>query len=285
VTSKTVSAATISRQLSAKGFQKSVSTGDGSGTCTRGFIVHQNGPGKAEVCVRPQERPDLVAQVDRHAAELRKIGYAVALERKNYTGAPLIIRVSRPTAPTEQETTTVPAPKPPINSRTEDDIRAELDRPGAAHFSRPEIRALLDELDRLRSDGRPTCDATSNAPGNILFGPCILRHQHDGPGHQDAQGRTWQFIPHPMAAPTPFDKTATAIDFLTDAASTEYRTALYECRTALKHATDAAGSNPAALDRIDMHSLTTLARYAAELLRHGGTLAALAQLGDIHKEN
>lgn len=42
----------------------------------------------------------------------------------------------------------------PKNSpaRWEQEIRAELDRPGAAHFTRAEIRALLDELDRVRAD-------------------------------------------------------------------------------------------------------------------------------------
>ncbi|GAA1977290.1 hypothetical protein [Kitasatospora viridis] len=40
---------------------------------------------------------------------------------------------------------------PPLNPRTEDDIRTELDRPGPAHLTRNEIKALLAELDRLRA--------------------------------------------------------------------------------------------------------------------------------------
>jgi hypothetical protein len=94
--SRTLSAAAISRQLTRAGFIKSVSTGDGSGTCTHGFITHQDSPWGATVCVRPQERPDLQEQTDRHAAQLRDLGYAVEQHRMSYTGAPLIIRVTRP---------------------------------------------------------------------------------------------------------------------------------------------------------------------------------------------
>ena len=37
-----------------------------------------------------------------------------------------------------------------------------------------------------------TCDASRIAPiGETLIGPCILRHQHDGPVHQDANGTRW----------------------------------------------------------------------------------------------
>lgn len=35
-----------------------------------------------------------------------------------------------------------------------------------------------------------TCDA-SMADGTNLFGPCILRHHHDGPVHKDATGTRW----------------------------------------------------------------------------------------------
>jgi hypothetical protein len=95
-TARTLSAAAISRQLTRAGFQKSVSTGDGSGTCTHGFIALSPSPWRAEVCVRPQERPDLAEQTERHAEALRGFGYATELHRQPYTGAPLIIRVTRP---------------------------------------------------------------------------------------------------------------------------------------------------------------------------------------------
>lgn len=35
-----------------------------------------------------------------------------------------------------------------------------------------------------------TCDA-SMADGTNLFGPCILRHRHDGPVHKDSTGTRW----------------------------------------------------------------------------------------------
>jgi hypothetical protein len=94
--SRTLSAAAISRQLTRAGFTKSVSTGDGSGTCTHGFIARADSPWRTEVVVRPQERPDLQEQTDRHAAALRDLGYAVELHRRPYTGGALIIRVTRP---------------------------------------------------------------------------------------------------------------------------------------------------------------------------------------------
>lgn len=42
----------------------------------------------------------------------------------------------------------------------------------------------------------PTCDAstiaaTGSVTGPHLFGPCILRQDHDGPVHKDATGATW----------------------------------------------------------------------------------------------
>ncbi|KPC86273.1 hypothetical protein ADL35_12380 [Streptomyces sp. NRRL WC-3753] len=42
----------------------------------------------------------------------------------------------------------------------------------------------------------PTCDAsaiasTGSVTGPCLFGPCILRRDHDGPVHKDATGATW----------------------------------------------------------------------------------------------
>jgi predicted ArsR family transcriptional regulator len=94
--SRTLSAAAISRQLTHAGFTRSVSTGDGSGTCTHGFITRQDSPWRATVCVRPQDRPDLQEQIYRHAAQLRDLGYAVELHRMSYTGAPLVIRVTQP---------------------------------------------------------------------------------------------------------------------------------------------------------------------------------------------
>lgn len=41
-----------------------------------------------------------------------------------------------------------------------------------------------------------TCDASTTedlglVSGPAVFGPCILRHQHDGPVHKDADGKTW----------------------------------------------------------------------------------------------
>jgi hypothetical protein len=36
-----------------------------------------------------------------------------------------------------------------------------------------------------------TCDASANALGGEPVGPCILRHGHDGPVHQDATGAKW----------------------------------------------------------------------------------------------
>lgn len=93
---RTLSAAAISRQLTRAGFVKSVSTGDGSGTCTRGFIAQQYSPWRAEVVVRPQERPDVQEQTERHAEALRRLGYAAELHRRPYSGGPLVIRVTRP---------------------------------------------------------------------------------------------------------------------------------------------------------------------------------------------
>lgn len=39
----------------------------------------------------------------------------------------------------------------PDTAAIEAEVRAELDRPGAAHFTRNEIRAVLAELDRARA--------------------------------------------------------------------------------------------------------------------------------------
>ncbi|MFB7474007.1 hypothetical protein [Kitasatospora sp. NPDC056184] len=91
----TLSAAAISRQLRQAGFTRSVSTGDGSGTCTRGFISLQDSPWRVEVCVRPQSRADLQAQTDRHEAALRSLGYVTEQHRAQYTGAPLFIRTTK----------------------------------------------------------------------------------------------------------------------------------------------------------------------------------------------
>lgn len=43
---------------------------------------------------------------------------------------------------------------------------------------------------------RTTCDA-SHATDTTTFGPCVLRHRHDGPIHQDANGATWWLRPTP----------------------------------------------------------------------------------------
>jgi hypothetical protein len=39
----------------------------------------------------------------------------------------------------------------PTSAAIEAEVRAELDRPGAAHFTRNEIRTVLAELDRARA--------------------------------------------------------------------------------------------------------------------------------------
>jgi hypothetical protein len=46
-----------------------------------------------------------------------------------------------------------------------------------------------------------TCDASTLGIGGAVIGPCILRHQHDGPVHQDANGTQW-------TAPNPDDLAA-----------------------------------------------------------------------------
>lgn len=94
-TAETLSAATISRQLTRAGFVRSV-RGIERGTCTSGFITLKVSPWKAEVCIRPQSRTDLQDQTDRHEDALRRLGYTTEQHRGTYTGAPLIIRVTRP---------------------------------------------------------------------------------------------------------------------------------------------------------------------------------------------
>lgn len=43
-----------------------------------------------------------------------------------------------------------------------------------------------------------TCDASVRRPLDRNLGPCILRHQHDGPVHKDATGATWTSTRHSL---------------------------------------------------------------------------------------
>lgn len=55
---------------------------------------------------------------------------------------------------------------------------------------------------------RETCDASAVINGFNLdgspatFGPCILRHRHDGPMHKDINGATWRGSPLPQQSAT-----------------------------------------------------------------------------------
>ena len=53
--------------------------------------------------------------------------------------------------------------------------------------------ALILLTDQVR--GGPTCDASTKIPGafgsRAVWGPCILRFNHEGPLHKDAKGRRW----------------------------------------------------------------------------------------------
>lgn len=51
-------------------------------------------------------------------------------------------------------------------------------------------------MEVLGDDGRGTCDASMVMNRGLAgtptrFGPCILRHRHDGPGHKGANGAEW----------------------------------------------------------------------------------------------
>lgn len=89
-----------------------------------------------------------------------------------------------------------------------------------------ECRSVAEAVDdHLRSSGyriapdteatpmttpRTTCDAShvyGRGPSAAVFGPCILRHGHDGPLHRDAHGRTWWAAP---GAPVPPSRAAVA---------------------------------------------------------------------------
>jgi hypothetical protein len=64
----------------------------------------------------------------------------------------------------------------PLTTAVEDTVRTELDRPGPAHFTRNEIRAVLAELDRLRSDLATAYVLEIDRPGNAA--PFQLRRIH-----------------------------------------------------------------------------------------------------------
>ena len=51
----------------------------------------------------------------------------------------------------------------------------------------------------IRAAAAPgTCDASHAFPGpGQPVGPCVLRHSHDGPVHQDAAGTTWWHLATP----------------------------------------------------------------------------------------
>ncbi|MEU6340246.1 hypothetical protein ABZ883_04755 [Streptomyces sp. NPDC046977] len=59
---------------------------------------------------------------------------------------------------------------------------------------------------RPRTAQPGTCDASWEGTGGIgsgYFGPCTLRHQHDGPVHRDRAGREWlERSPDPTVIPT-----------------------------------------------------------------------------------
>lgn len=67
----------------------------------------------------------------------------------------------------------------------------------------------LEDLLRGGYDGRiewadpGTCDASALGLFGRPVGPCVLRHQHDGPVHKDATGTTWSRIPDTTTEPAP----------------------------------------------------------------------------------
>lgn len=66
------------------------------------------------------------------------------------------------------------------------------------------------EATPMTSTARTTCDASHTSGSGAraaVLGPCILRHGHDGPVHQDAHGATWWKLP---TAPTPPSRGAVA---------------------------------------------------------------------------
>lgn len=73
----------------------------------------------------------------------------------------------------------------------EDTVRAELDRPGGAHFTRNEIRAVLAELDRARAELARTRDvlkATQQAAAEdpVTCESCgHIESAHDPDGDRD----------------------------------------------------------------------------------------------------
>lgn len=46
-----------------------------------------------------------------------------------------------------------------------------------------------------RPSDASTCDASTTGLVGRPVGPCVLRHQHDGPVHRDANGTTWSPSP------------------------------------------------------------------------------------------
>ncbi|MEU2992566.1 hypothetical protein ABZ772_19760 [Streptomyces griseoincarnatus] len=62
---------------------------------------------------------------------------------------------------------------------------------------------------------RTTCDASHDSGFTNPLDPCILRHGHDGPLHQDANGATWLLFPAPRPAAPPSRRTVAFTLFLT----------------------------------------------------------------------
>lgn len=64
-------------------------------------------------------------------------------------------------------------------------VRGEIDS-----IPSPGIGSTKKQRKRRPAEGG-TCDASIVGPNGALLGPCVLRHQHDGPVHQDATGARW----------------------------------------------------------------------------------------------
>lgn len=64
-------------------------------------------------------------------------------------------------------------------------VRGEID-----HVAAPGVGARKKERKSRPVEGG-TCDASIIGATGALLGPCVLRHRHDGPVHQDATGARW----------------------------------------------------------------------------------------------
>lgn len=70
-------------------------------------------------------------------------------------------------------------------------LRTELViQQGISADLRVESEARGKKLTAIASCGASTADGI-NGPGTATIGPCILRHGHDGPVHEAANGAKW----------------------------------------------------------------------------------------------